>query len=94
MADELLAQVLEETRRTGTEVSLLRADLARMDGRVTAELASGSRRMRELADDDAELGRRVTALERATWKAIGAAGTIGAIAGGAAGTALSALLHH
>ena len=66
--------------------------LTELSATVRAELAHGARKMDELGDADDALSARVTLLEQARWKATGAAGTVGALAGGAAGSLLSWLL--
>lgn len=66
--------------------------LTELSATVRAELAHGARKMDDLDAADAALSARITLLEQAKWRATGAAGTVGALAGGAAGSLLSWLL--
>ena len=67
------------------KVASVDSKVGALTARVDEQLAHGQRKM-----DDHET--RIRLLEQAKWRAAGAAGTVGALAGGAAGSLLSWML--
>ena len=68
--------------------------LTELSATVRVQLDHGQRKMDDLEAADAALSVRVTLLEQAKWKAAGAAGAFGALAGSAAGATFGWLLSH
>lgn len=67
--------------------------IERLIAQVNIQMDHGARKMSDLEQADEALGRRVTLLEQARWRATGAAAVIGAAAGGIAGSVLAHVWH-